>query len=376
MQRFNNAFLYKNRLIICFLFFFIFNGHNLLYSAEKQVINDIAGRQVSVSSDVKKIIAIGPGVLRFVTYLKALDMLAGIERLETRQDMLTNRPYSFALTEKVRNLPVVSEGGPGKLPDMEKIMALKPDVVCILGIETSQVDAMQAKTGIPFVIVSYGDFGMFRKEGIESIVLMGKILKKEKRAGEIVDFFEKCSADLMDRTKSIKAKPKVYAGGLGYKGAHGITSTDADFPPFTMLNAINVAAETGQKGHIFIDKEILLKWQPDYLFIDSNSISLVKDDFLKNPVFYKAIKAIKDKKAFSVISYNAYNTNVELLLANSYFIGKTLYPTEFKDIDPIKKADEIMEFFVGKPVYEKIKGEKENKGFGGIVFDENNVYIR
>ncbi len=376
MKSYNNNFLLKNALVFCFLVFFIFISYNFLFATEKQKIKDMAGRQVSISSDVKKIIAVGPGVLRFVTYLEAVDKIAGIERLETRQDMQTNRPYSIVIGEKVKNLPVFSEGGPGKLPDIEKIMMIKPDVVFILGIETSQVDAMQAKTGIPFVVVSYSDFGAFRKQGMESLVLMGKILKKEKRAGELIDFYNKCSSELIERTKNIKSKPGVYVGGMSYKGVHGITSTDADFPPFNMVNAVNVAAETGKKSHIFIDQEVLLTWQPDYLFLDSNSLPIIKDDLQKNPVFYKGIKAINDKKTFSIISYNAYNTNVELLLANAYFIGKTLHPNEFKDIDPIKKADEIMKFFLGMPVYEKIKGEKENRGFGEVVFEGNNVFIR
>jgi len=59
------------------------------------------------------------------------------------------------------------------------------------------------------------------------------------------------------------------------------------------------------------------------------------------------------RKVGSTVSfpYNSYNTNYETVLADAYFIGKTLYPDRFADVDPVEKADEIYTFFVGKPVF-------------------------
>ena len=37
-----------------------------------------------------------------------------------------------------------------------------------------------------------------------------------------------------------------------------------------------------------------------------------------------------------------YSTNIDTVIANAYYIGKVLYPDEFRDIDPAEKADEII----------------------------------
>jgi len=44
------------------------------------------------------------------------------------------------------------------------------------------------------------------------------------------------------------------------------------------------------------------------------------------------------------------------MIADAYYIGKVLYPEQFSDVDPEKKADEIFTMFVGKPVYTDLKG--------------------
>ncbi|MGB4050927.1 MAG: iron ABC transporter substrate-binding protein, partial [Methanoculleus sp.] len=64
--------------------------------------------------------------------------------------------------------------------------------------------------------------------------------------------------------------------------------------------------------------------------------------------------------------YNFYSANYETILANAYFVGKTLYPDRFADVDPVEKADEIYTFFVGKPVFADLNGQYDSLGFAKI----------
>lgn len=41
-------------------------------------------------------------------------------------------------------------------------------------------------------------------------------------------------------------------------------------------------------------------------------------------------------------------------MADAYFLGKTIYPESFADIDPAAKADEIYSFLLGKPLYQRM----------------------
>lgn len=96
----------------------------------------------------------------------------------------------------------------------------------------------------------------------KSLELAGKILGKEERAKEVIEFIKNCQNDLNERTKDIPddKKPSVYVGGIGYKGLHGIDSTECKYPPFVAVNAKNVADELGKEGHVFVTKEQILKW--------------------------------------------------------------------------------------------------------------------
>ncbi|AEC52597.1 hypothetical protein PNA2_1682 [Pyrococcus sp. NA2] len=330
-------------------------------------IKDMLGRTVNVPREVHRIIAVGPGALRIIVYLNASDMVVGVEDFEKRYSY--GRPYIIAHPE-LRNLPSIGPGGPGKLPNLEAIMKLKPDVIFAVYIDRKTADEIQEKTGIPVVVLSYGELANFTdEEFFESLKLAGKILGKEKRAEEVISFIKSVEEDLRKRTKDVTPK-RVYVGGIGYKGAHGIESTKADYPPFTVVNAYNVASELG-KGHKFIDKEILLKWQPDYIFIDEGGLKLVLEDYKKNPDFYKSLKAVKEGNVYGLLPYNFYATNIGTAIADAYFIGKVLYPERFKDIDPEKKADEIYSFLVGKPVY-KVLAEQFG-GFGKIDLEKGEV---
>jgi len=109
-----------------------------------------------------------------------------------------------------------------------------------------------------------------------------------------------------------------------------------------------------------IDKEKLLSWNPDVIFIDEASYSLVVED-LKDPV-YQSLDAVREGRVYGVMPYNWYANNYDTVLADAYFIGKILYPDQFVEVDPEQKADEIYTMLDGKPVYAEMK-----QIFGGFV---------
>ncbi|MEM0203941.1 MAG: iron ABC transporter substrate-binding protein [Archaeoglobaceae archaeon] len=325
-------------------------------SAEGKIkVKDLAGREVSVPKNVEKIVAIGPGALRLVVYLQATDKLVGVEDAEKRWETYT-RPYRLA-NPQLAELPTIGVGGPDDpKANVEEIIKLKPDVIFAV-VNAQYAEALQEKTGIPVIVINYGTLGNFRTtELFESIRLMGKVLGKEKRAEEIIAYIESVVKDLDNRTKDAERNWKVYVGALGFKGQHGIVSTTCRFPPFEVNNVFgeNVACKVNSTAHIFVDKEFLLKEQPDIIFLDLGNLHLVKEDYKKDRSFYESLKAFKNGEVYGIYSFNFYNTNVEQALVDSYWIGKVLYPEKFRDIDIRKKANEIYEFFVGKGLYDEI----------------------
>lgn len=168
---------------------------------------------------------------------------------------------------------------------------------------------------------------------------------------------EQLRADLNDRTKDIADtdKPVVYTGAVTYNGAHGFAGTYANFGPLKAINAINVADETGQKDGFDVDWEKIQVWDPDYIFLDPGNMNLVNEEYTKKPDYFNSLRAVREGKVYSMISFNNYSTNSEVAIADAYYAGKVLFPEKFADIDMETKTDEIIAKFLGRGIYAEMK---------------------
>jgi iron complex transport system substrate-binding protein len=356
--------------ILVFVFVILLIGPKI----ECKEIVDMSGRTVRVPEKIERIVGIGPGALRMITYLSAVDKVVGVERVEKGGFTPYGRPYTLAIREKIKNLPIIGEGGPGKLPDFESLVNVKPHAIFALGFDRATMDMIQEKTKTPVVGLEYGSLGVLRaKKFIESLTLLASLLGKEKRAKEIEEFLYRTEAYLNRKTLNEKERPRVYAGGIGFKGQHGITSTEAGFLPFKLVKARNVVDELGKDGHLFIEKERLLSLNPDIIFLDVNGLSVFEKELAEAPDFFMNLKAMKENKVFTILPYNYYNTNVEIALSDAYFIGKVAYPHAFRDMDIDLEVDKIIRFFVKEAVFSDIK--KNFGKFGRVTFKNEKLNI-
>jgi iron complex transport system substrate-binding protein len=328
-------------------------------SAGTITVTDMSGRKVQTPFDPERIVCIGPGALRLIVYLQAESKVVGVEDMEKMNP--GGRPYWLAHPE-LSKLPRCGPGGPAginKKPDLEAVLAVKPQVMFITYMDASLADEVQRTIGIPVVVLSYGAFATFDEAVYDAMRIAGRILNRETRAEAVVSYIESLRKDMRLRTGDIpeESKPAVYVGGIGYRGAHGIESTEQRYIPFEWIGADNVAetVKASIGSHVFMDKETLLKLNPDIIFIDGGGLSLVAADTRKKPEFYNALKAFADRRVYTLLPFNWYTTNIGTALADAYGIGKILYSKRFEDVDPPKKADEIYTFLVGKPVYERMQ---------------------
>lgn len=313
-------------------------------------VEDMAGRTVNVPANVEKVVGVGCSA-REIVYLDAEDKIVGIEQIESNsQGAWGNELPYMKSNEDLMKLPIIGNAKTDTV-DYEKLSSLKPDVV--FAGTPEQANLIQNKTGIPTIVSYVGSVGT--EEQMEkykkSLTMMGKVLSKEDRAKELIDYMYEIEKDLKDRTNNANKDKKVYVAGQAFYGVHGITSTNPYYPSFMHLNATNVVSGVGGDNAtlhaIQIDKEQLIKWDPDYIFIEGASNQVIKDDISKNPD-YKNISAIKNKKVYNLLTYCLYSYNKEEMFANSYYVGKILYPDEFKDVDVDKKTEEIFIKFNGE----------------------------
>jgi iron complex transport system substrate-binding protein len=328
---------------------------------------DFSNRTVEVPVNASRVVAIGPGVLRLVAYLGALDKIVGVEDAEKSWSPL-GRDYAMAYGDVFKNLQVIGPGGPRNPPNPELLKSVKPDIVLMsrVYVDLYDPDRLSQEVGAPVVVIDYGVAGYLNvTEFKRAITLLGRILGREARAQELAKYIDGVVDDLAQRVRVAKVAPSVYVGAVSYKGAQPFTGTQGMFPPLLLLKTRSIVDELGKKGFVNVDFEYILKKNPEYIFIDLNNLQTVLDDYKKDSAKYCALGAFKEGRVYALLPFNYYHTNVATALADAYFMGKVLYPEQFKDVDPAKKADEIYRVFLGKPLYEEfVRGF--GRGFGSL----------
>lgn len=322
-------------------------------------LRDAYDREVTISLPVKRVAALGSGALRFVIYLDGVDRLAGVEAIEQREAL--GRTYTHIYEESFKALPTISPGGPKKAPNPEALTEAGPDVI-FTTLDPKELEALTEKVTFPVISIDFGPGPTdttFGPEFRASLELVAKVLDREDRAQKLLQDIDAVEKDLRERAARAENKPgpRVYLGGLAFRGGAGIESTAASYFPFNILEVNNVAQESGKKGSFLIDKEKLLEWNPDVIFIDSINLDLIHQDCQKHPEFYRELKAVQEGRTYTLLPIRNYGINGEIALLDAYWVGKILFPDVFGDIDLDKKGRELFRLFFedkGEGAYEEL----------------------
>lgn len=334
-------------------------------NAEIQTITDMRGRSVEIPADLERIVAVGCA-LRPVCYLQAENMVVGVEASEQEDNV--SCAYRHVNHDLFASLPVIGDGGSsGVTINEEVLMEAAPQLVICDSLSADEADNLQQKTGIPFVCLDQPET-VFDDKYYNNLELLGKVLGKEERAADVVNYIKEVDNDLEQRSAASENANNntAYAAGINFRGGHGFDGTEANFQPFVACNVDNVADDHGSDGAFTIDLETVSAAQPDYIFMECGNLPLIKENYDTNPAYYQALKAVQDSHTYSLISYRFYSTNVELALANCYQVGAMVYPDSFAVVNPTEKLDEISEFFLG----EKLSGDLAAEGY---KFEQLNI---
>ena len=100
-----------------------------------------------------------------------------------------------------------------------------------------------------------------------------------------------------------------------------------------------------------VDKEKILDWDPEILFLDAGNMGLIEAEYADDPGFFEQLNAVKNGSVYQWPNSTANYTNLEVPLVNAYYAGMMLYPEAFADVDFEAKASEIFDFFLGRTGY-------------------------
>lgn len=336
-------------------------------AGEEITITDMIGREVSVTpGSYERVVCVGAGALRMYSYIGDVNLLCGVEdidntTLEERPEMFDSvaRPYVLAYEEVFSTLPSCGVGGPmAQAAEAEKILSCEPDIVISEFEDVEKEDALQEQLGVPVITLKAGSKGVFDEAFSGSMELLGVLFGEEERAEELIAYVEAEAAEITSRTADIaeEDKPAVYICGLGNWGTTNHLMTAENFVSLNIANVKNVLSGTGMEGIQPIEEEkfVELGEDMDIIIMDAAAVKNIIPLYQEDPTMFDTCKAWNNGEVYLEMAYNAYYTNFEIALCNSWFAAKTVYPELFEDVDMMEKTNEITNMFLGQELAEEI----------------------
>lgn len=328
---------------------------------EVRTITDMVGREVEVPEKAEKLCALGNSA-RMLTYLGLADKIVAMSGFDYEKTTDPTRPYTYANKELWKDVIVAGTDAGGATDYYpEQIIAAQPDVI-LCSSSAEMANDLQTKTGIPVVAVSNGR--LFEEDYDQALRILADVCGVPEKAEEVINYIKACLEDLNNRTKDIpdEDKPGVMTAAVSFKGRHGIEGVGIKSQIFKAINANDVTKDMEQKsGGFEVDREQIIGWNPEYIFLDTGGIELVKQDYKENPDYFAQLQAFENGNVYLCPSATNYYSNVEIPLVNAYYDGIILFPEQFEDVDFREKANEIFKFFLGVDNYLEVL---EETGYG------------
>ena len=330
-------------------------------------VTDMVGREVNINPGTyKRVVCIGAGALRMYCYIGDVAILAGVEDIDNttlaeRPAMFDSvaRPYVLAYGETFNSLPSCGVGGPmAQSAEAEKILACDPDIVISEFEDKDKSDALQEQLGVPVITLSTGSKGVFDEKFYGSMELLGKVFGKEAKAEALVTYVKDEAAAISARVADIPEteKPSVYICGLGNWGTTDHLMTAESYASFEVAGVKNVVSGLGIQGVGPIEEEkfVELGEQMDIIIMDAAAVKNIKPLYAEDSTMFDTCKAWQNGEVYLEMAYNAYYTNYEIALLNTWFIAKTVYPEAFADIDMTARTNEVTKQFLGSELADEI----------------------
>ena len=328
-------------------------------------VTDMIGREVSIiPGSYKRVVCIGAGALRMYSYVGDVSLLCGVEDIDNatlseRPKMFDSvaRPYELAYSEAFRSLPSCGVGGPmAQAPEVEKIMLCEPDIIISEYEDVTVADDLQQKTGVPVITLGAGVDGVFDEVFAGSMTLLGKVFAREEKAAQLNSFVAQQRAEIESAVAGVTDKPSVYICGLGNWGTTNHLMTAENYISFQIAGVDNAVKGLGIQGIGPIEEEKFLEVteQADIMILDAAAVKNIKPLYAEDPTMFSTCKAWQSGEVYLQMAYNAYYTNYEIALINTWFIAKTVYPEQFADVDMTAKTNEITKMFLNQELAEEI----------------------
>lgn len=324
------------------------NKNNMSKSEVKeyQIVEDIAGNKVKLPKEIKKI-AVVP--IPWATVIFALD--GGSSSRLTAIHPGAMSAYKGTFLEKIdKNFGTLDTKliNQNFSVNMEGLAAANIDS-CLMWQYQQQDAEKLSKIGVKPVLIYNDTMDSLKK----SFMIVGKMLNKEEKAQELVNYYNKAYDSIVKHKDEVKKakKPKMLFlrnSQLALQGndnfMHQILEISGADNPMSQ-SALDLALDKKT-----ISMEEVYKINPDIIFL-SNFDKFVPDDLYNNKIpaqDWSTVKAVKERRVYKVpmgiYRWDAPGVETPLMMR---WLAKTLQPQIFSDVSIRQETKDFYKKFMG-----------------------------
>ncbi|WP_430351116.1 ABC transporter substrate-binding protein [Thermoanaerobacterium thermosaccharolyticum] len=266
-------------------------------------ITDFMGRQVTIKKEPKRIVSLSPSTTELIYAIGAGKDVVGVTNYD-------NYPPEVKSVAKVGGY----EG-----PNIEAILAQKPDIVFASNLSgKDQMETLQ-KSGIPVVVLEAQNINQI----YDSIKILGEIIGNVEKGNEIIN-------KMKDKIKEINYKVK----DLPKVNVFYVVDTNGNWTAgkgtfidelITLAGGNNVASDANGWAQYSMEK--LMQKNPDVIITSQHATNA---NNIKNMPGYKDTKAAKDGKIFIISNDDIITKPSNRIVLGLEEIAKDLHPEAFK----------------------------------------------
>jgi iron complex transport system substrate-binding protein len=307
---------------------------NSAASSTTRTITDMGGTAVELPGTVTKVINLWHANNQMVLLLGGADTLIGTT------SVIKGLPWFARIYPRISEVkPYVLQSGAGGY-NTEEILMARPDVVIVSGPQDAEI---LRNVGITAVMVTFRDFDGLRKTVITTADILGG--NAPAKAQEYLRYLDNNIKRVQDRVSSLKEseKLKVYEiRGTNPLDTDGRISICTEW--LGVAGGINAIAGATDENQATVTMEAVLQANPDVIIVGvqnaagaNGSTAIIER--VKTDRAWSTIPAVKNNRIYAnpvgTFLWARYSCEEALQVL---WVGKTLYPDRFQDIDMVKEV--------------------------------------
>ncbi len=285
-------------------------------------IVDQRGKKVDIVTPAQRVVYIPPAVSNYLTVAGSDKSLVGSSSFATR--MVKNGLLAKIFPNAVSAKDVTSNGW--FTPNIEAILAAKPDVVFQTAMKGAEFYEPIEKAGLKVVCIS-GANG--EKDDVTWAGLAGIVSGNAKRSEQIIKRFDTEATRLTKEIGAIKIqkRPKILHI-MKVDSFEPMIGDIAFNQAVKRVGAVNVTDGLNVRGPVSFEQ--ILVWNPDVILISGwPEEKHIPDDLYKSPLWQK-LSAVKAHKVYKVpLGGHRFQGIVELPLFWQW-LAEILYPQQIQ----------------------------------------------